>query len=371
MLIGIDASRVARDEKTGTENYSAYLIKSLAAIDRKNRYVLYFNKIPRFFEINQPNFSIRVLTAPRFWTQGRLAWECLLHPPDILFVPAHTIPAIRRPNLKTIITIHDLGAEFLAEYHRFPQKFYLTWSTKYAAINASHLIAVSNFTKKDLVTTLKVPSSRTTVVHEAADKNHFYPRDKDLIARTRAKYGLAGKYFLYVGTIQPRKNLVRLIQAFAQANITDTDLVLVGTKGWLYEDIYEAPKKFSVSNHARFLGYVDTEDLPTLYSGALGLAFPSLYEGFGLPILEAFACNCPVLTSNIGAMTEIAGDAALLVDPMDVSSIARGLSKLSSDPILRGKLIKKGEKRVEEFSWEKAAKETIKVFEKVFHSSKL
>ncbi|MEX0621389.1 MAG: glycosyltransferase family 1 protein [Candidatus Woykebacteria bacterium] len=366
MVIGIDASRSAREDKTGTENYSDNLVNALVGVDKKNRYVLYFNKIPPFLEITQPNVSVRILKAPRFWTQGRLAWECLISPPDILFVPAHTIPVIRRPGLKTVATIHDLGAEFLADYHKYPQKIYLNWSTKYVASAANHLIAVSKFTKKDLTTTLKVPSSRVSVVYEAVNMRHFYPRDKDLIARTRAKYGLAGKYFIYVGTIQPRKNLVRLIDAFAKAKLADTDLVLVGTKGWLHEDIYKAPGKFSVSNHTRFLGYVPDEDLPALYSGALGLTFPSLYEGFGLPILEAFACGCPVLTSGVGATAEIAEAAALLVDPLDTNDIAKGIKKLALDKVLRQGLREKGRERVVDFSWEKTAKETIKVFEKVY-----
>ncbi|MDP2721108.1 MAG: glycosyltransferase family 1 protein [bacterium] len=366
MVIGIDASRIAREEKTGTENYSINIIKALTSIDKKNRYVLYFNKLPRFFDISQTNVSTKILTLPRFWTQFRLAYECLVSPPDILFVPAHTIPVIRRPSLKTVVTVHDLGEEFLAAYHQFPQKIYLNWSTRYVAAHASHIISISKFTKEDLKTTLKVPSKRISVVYEGIDKELFYQRDKDLIARTRAKYGLAGKYFLYVGTIQPRKNLVRLIEGFAQANLSDTDLVLVGTKGWFYEDIYKAPEKFSVSNHVRFLGYVDNEDLPILYSGALGLTFPSLYEGFGLPILEAFACNCPVLTSNIGSMAEVADFAALLVDPLDVKDISFGLRTLAGDSKLREKMVEEGQKRAQDFSWEKAARETLRVFEKVY-----
>ena len=366
MVIGIDASRIAKEEKTGTENYSANIIKALTSIDKKNRYVLYFNKLPRFFDISQTNVSTKILTLPRFWTQFRLAYECLVNPPDILFVPAHTIPVVRRPSLKTVVTVHDLGEEFLAAHHQFPQKIYLNWSTRYVAAHASHIISISKFTKEDLKTTLKVPNRRISVVYEGVDKKLFYQRDKDLIARTRAKYGLAGKYFLYVGTIQPRKNLVRLIEGFARANLSDTDLVLVGTKGWLYEDIYKAPEKLSVSNHVRFLGFVENEDLAILYSGAVALAFPSLYEGFGLPIAEAFACNCPVLTSNIGAMNEVADFAALLVDPLDVKSISFGLKKLASDDKLRQKLIGKGQSRIQDFSWEKAARETLQVFERVY-----
>jgi len=365
MIIGIDASRAALDERTGTENYSYNLIKSLISIDRKNRYVLYFDKIPQFFEINQPNVSTRLIRAPRFWTQGRLAWECFIRPPDILFVPAHTIPLLRRPNLKTVVTIHDLGAEYLAEYHRFPQKIYLNWSTKYVASQATHLISVSNSTKKDLMATFSVPAKRISVVHEAVNTGHFFPRTKHEIAQTRAKYGLAGKYFLYVGTIQPRKNLFRLIEAFAKAKLEQTDLVLAGSRGWLNEEIYKAPEKFNISNHVRFLGFVPDEDLPALYSGAIGTTFPSLYEGFGLPILEAFACGCPVLTSEGGATEEVAENAAILVDPKDAKKITNGIKKLAGNQKFRQELIKKGLSRVKDFSWEKSAQEVLNVFERV------
>ena len=369
MEIGIDASRVSRDDKTGTENYSENIIKALARVDKKNRYVLYFNKIPRFFEIGQTNFSTRVLPLTRFWTQGRLAFECFLRPPDILFVPAHTLPVIRRPNLKTIVTVHDLGVRFLAEYHRFPQKIYLNWSTEYIAKFATHLISISKYTKKDLISTLKVPSKRISVVHEGVDQRIFYPRAKEGIAQVKVKYGLTKRYLIYVGTIQPRKNLIRLIAAFAKAKLRETDLVLVGSQGWLTNEINNAPKKFSISERVLFLGYVENEELAALYSGALALTFPSLYEGFGLPILEAFATNCPVLTSGLGAMAEVSGGAALLVHPENEDDITAGLIKIVKDKVTRGSFVKKGAQRVNDFSWEKAARETLRVFEKVYEGA--
>lgn len=366
MLIGIDASKVAREDKTGTENYSANLIRALSAIDKKNRYLLYFNKIPQFFEIGQPNFSSKIIQSPRFWTQVRLAIECIISPPDILFVPAHTIPLIRRPGLKTVVTIHDLGAEYLAEYHKFPQKIYLNWSTKFASSFATHIITDSNSTKSDLIKKFGVSPNRISTVYLGVDKKVFQPRSSDEIERTRLFYGLKKKYFLYVGTIQPRKNLVRLIEAFSKTNLKHYDLVIAGSAGWLYDDIYEAPKKFGIDNNVKFLDYVPVKDLPTLYCGALALLFPSLYEGFGLPILEAFACNCPVVTSKVTATAEVAGEAAILVDPLKVGEITRAVSRIASESDLRKKLIEKGKKRVNDFSWEKTAAETLKVFEKVY-----
>ena len=366
MLIGIDASRIAAEDKTGTENYSYNLIKSLAKIDKSNRYVLYFNQPPQFFEIGQPNFAVKILKAPRFWTQGRLAFECLIRPPDVLFVPAHTIPVVRRPGLTTLVTVHDLGAEFLREYHQFPQKLYLNWSTNYIAKNATHLIAVSEATKKDLMTTYKLRSSTISVVHEGVNREAFHPCSEAEIQKVRGKYGLVRNYVLFVGTVQPRKNLVRLIEAFAKARQKNLDLVIAGSRGWLSDEIYSAPAKFGVEKPVKFLGYVDSEDLPALYSGSLFLAFPSLYEGFGLPILEAMSCETPVLTSKIGATAEVALESAFLVDPNDTDEIATAIVKLAVNPNLREKLSQKGRERASNFSWEKTARETLKVFEKVY-----
>jgi len=213
--------------------------------------------------------------------------------------------------------------------------------------------------------TLKVPSNRISVVYEGVDKDIFKLKKSYEIDEVKARYGLPEKYFLYVGTIQPRKNLARVIEAFAQADLKNTKLVLAGEKGWLSDDIYNLPEKLSIENRVKFLGFVPTEDLPALYGGALALVFPSLYEGFGLPILEAFSCRCPVLTSDLGAMAEIAGRATLLVNPKKVDEISIGLKKLSLEPDLRKKLALEGTNRAELFNWEKTAAETLKVFEQV------
>lgn len=366
MHVGIDASRITTDERSGTENYTLRLVESISVTDKKNRYTLYFNQLPRFFEITQKNISTRHIPLTYLWTQVRLALECLTKPPEILFVPAHTIPVIRRPKLKTIVTVHDLGAEFLEAYHRFPQKIYLNWSTQYIARHATHIIAVSNSTKKDLMDTLKVPSSRISVVYEGVDHKFFYRRDAQEVRKVRLKYGLDSKYLLFVGTIQPRKNIIKLIQAYAKLQNRKVDLVLVGKPGWLYDEIYKAPKKYSVSSFVKFLGFVSEEDLPSLYSGSEAFVLPSLYEGFGLPILEAMACEVPVITSNTSSMPEVSGDNALLVKPNDVNDISHNLSRILNEEDLRLKLKDKGREWSRKFSWEKTAKETIRVFEKVY-----
>lgn len=364
MKIGIDASRIARSEKSGTENYSLNLIKALAKIDQENYYVLYFNELPSFFEISQPNFASRVIPASRFWTQLRLATELVLHPVDLLFVPAHTLPVLKRPGIRTVVTIHDLGAEYLANYHKYPDRIYLNWATRFAARFSDQIIAVSKATKADLRKRLGTDPRKINVVYEGVNREFYYKRDLAEVEIVRKKYGLRKKYLLFVGTIQPRKNLLRLIEAFAKTHL-GLDLVLAGQTGWLYGEILAAPKKFRIEEKVKFLGFVPSEDLPALYSGATAFVFPSLYEGFGLPILEAMACGLPVLTSNLSSLPEIAGGAALEVDPYKISDIAQGLITITNKTNLRESLIAKGQERVANFSWEKTAQETLAVFEKV------
>lgn len=340
MLIGIDASRAFIKEKTGTENYSYNLIQKLIEIDRKNHYVLYTRE-------NIP--------WPRFWTQGGLALECLRHPPDLLFIPAHTMPVIRRPSLKVVVTIHGLEYQYLPQYYKFPQKLYLNKSTEYAVHNASHLIAVSQWTKSQLVEKLGAKPEKITVVYEGVSQGSAVPEE-----------GLP--YILFVGTIQPRKNLVRLIEAFSKLQARDQvlNLIIAGKKGWMYENILAAPKKFGVGKRVKFLGYVSDEELASLYQNALFFVLPSLCEGFGLPVLEAMRLGCPVIASKAGALPEVVGDSGLLVDPYKVEEIAGAMKLMTKNSDLREALREKGFHQVRKFSWQKAARETIKVFEKVY-----
>lgn len=366
MHIGIDASRVAEDSRTGTENYTFNLIEALKKIDKVNKYTLYFNKLPQYFEINQQNVSTRLIPMKRLWTQARLAVECLFNPPDILFVPAHTLPIIRLPKVRTVVTIHDLGAEFLAEYHQFPQKLYLNWSTKYAARNADQLIAVSKSTQRDLIARLGAKKEKISVIYEGVDQDFFQKNSHEETSAIKAKYGLNKPYLLFVGTIQPRKNLELLIEAFARVKNTDLELVIAGKPGWLYETIYLSPEKNKVKDKVKFLGFIPTDDLPPVYSGALAFVYPSLYEGFGLPLLEAMACSCPIIASNSSSIPEVVGDAALLFDPNNKDQIVKSIRTIIKDSDLRADLAQKANRQVKKFTWEKAAEETLKVFEKVY-----
>ena len=367
MKVGIDASKISISQKTGTENYSYNLIRELISLDKTNEYMLYLREDPPEFVTASPNATFKKIPLPRLWTQAGLASEVLFNPPDVLFIPAHTMPVVHRPGLKTVVTIHDLGAEFLKEYHQFPQKIYLNKSTEFVAKFATHLIAVSEATKNDLMTKLGVSPDRITVVYEAWDRELFHVPTRSEIQSVRSKYRLDNDFLIFVSTIQPRKNLERLIEAFAKARI-GLDLVLVGKPGWLSESIYLAPQKFGVSDRVKFLGHVPNQDLPGLYGGSKALVFPSLYEGFGIPVLEAMACGTVVLTSNSTSLPEVGGEAAYYVDPNDTDSIKNGIEEIVTKDKIRHQLLLNAIKQVQKFSWEKAAKETLKVLEKTYEN---
>jgi len=386
MLVGIDASRAQVSQRTGTENYSQNLIFALSKIDLRNSYRLYLQKRDKEFENLPTNFEKKVIAMPRFWTQIGLSLEVLKNPPDLLFIPAHTLPIIRRPNLKTIVTIHDLGAEFLPGFHTFFGREYLLFSTKYAVKNATALIAVSWATKKDLIEKLGADSEKIFVIHEGVDHERFkIQSEKGRVDKVLKKYKICQPYFLFVGTIQPRKNIEKLIQAFAlivkgrmpskikypkSYSPSSLQLIIVGKRGWLAEEIYRAPKKFGVEGKVRFLGYVDSSDLPAIYSGCLAFVLPSLFEGFGLPVLEAMACGAPVILSKTSSLTEVGGNAALYISPNDVNQLADSMYKVL-DPDLREKIAAKSLIQAKKFSWEKCATQTLEVFEKVGRSKTL
>lgn len=343
MLIGFDGSRAFVTGRTGTENYSYQLLAALAKIDKKNKYIVYIRPRVKVGDDWPINFEFKVISWQGLWTQGGLALQTFKDPLDVLFVPAHTLPLIRKPGLKTVITVHDLGSEYLPDMHQLKQRLYLSFMQKHQLQTATKIIAVSKSTKVDLTARIGISPEKIKVIYEGFDKTLFKP------ARNASPYK---NYFLFVGTIQPRKNLERLIEAVAK---TDKILVIVGSKGWMSEKIYKLPKKLGIEERVKFLGYVPDRDLPALYSGAIALTFPSLFEGFGLPILEAQACGCPVLTSNVSSMPEIAGKKAIYVDPYDVNDIVKGLEKVQG--------AKADLENIKRFSWEKCAEETLKVLE--------
>ena len=359
MLIGIDASRATRARRTGTENYALHLIRGLLALGQSHRYRLYFNQPPPpgLFP-PAPNWEPRVIPFPRLWTHVRLSWEMVRQPPDVLFVPAHVLPVIR-PR-RSLVTVHDLGYRYYPAAHRPLDRFYLDLSTRYHVHAASHILADSQATRNDLVREYNADPTRITVVYPGVDETLKRVDDPVTIAAVRKKYGIHSEYVLYVGTLHPRKNLVRLIEAFSLLK-SEVKLVIAGQKGWLYNRIFTRVRELGLEQRVIFPGYVADVDLPALLSGARVFVFPSLYEGFGFPVLEAMACGVPVLCSNASSLPEVAGDAALLVDPLDVKAWGVALERALTDENLRSELISQGYAQVRRFSWPRAAEETLRI----------
>jgi glycosyltransferase involved in cell wall biosynthesis len=368
MLIGIDASRIARPQRTGTEAYSLHLIRALVEVGRDCRFRLYSPAPLPSGSVkvdSKTGSEVRVIPFPRLWTHLRLAWEISRHTPDVMLVPAHVMPVVCP--VATVVTVHDLGYLYYPQAHRRFDRWYLDRTTRRHARLAAHIIADSRATCSDLVDRYQADPKRISVVYPGHDESLCRIEDPEVIAAAKSRYGIDSDYLLYLGTLQPRKNLVRLVEAFArlQPPADDIQLVLAGKKGWLYDELFACVKRLGLEGRVIFPGYVGDEDKAALLSEAVALVYPSLYEGFGLPVLEAMACGTPVLTSNVSSLPEVAGHAALLVDPLDVESMAARISHIMMDGDLRRVLIERGYQQVHKFSWTEAAHQVLEVLESV------
>ena len=377
MLIGLDASRAARAKRTGTETYALELIKALGKLaGPRYRFRLYTPHPPQHTDWPDSAYmETRIIPWPRLWTHLRLAAELRQHPPDVLFVPAHVLP-VYCP-VPALVTVHDLGYIHYPEAHRPFDRRYLNWSTRRHTHVARHIIADSLATKDDLVEIYGADPERITVVYLGRDENLAPVTDPEIINQAKVRYHIKGDYLLYLGTLHPRKNLVRLVEAFQMAvqalsqnkgeqpfaPTNSLQLVIAGQKGWLYDEIFARVQALGLEERVIFPGYVADKDKPALLSGALAYVFPSLYEGFGLPVLEAMACGTPVLTSNVSSLPEVAGEAALLVNPHQTAEIANGLTQLIRDASLRQQLVERGFRQIESFSWDKAAGQILEIIE--------
>jgi glycosyltransferase involved in cell wall biosynthesis len=373
MRIGIDASRALRAQRTGTERYALEIIRHLMALPQagQHQWRLYVDHQPTSDEPwacgeVPSNVELRVLPARRMWTHRALAAEMRRHPPDVLFVPSHVLPLVLPPRKlpPAVVTVHDLGYHYFPTAHPWQQRLYLDWGTRWSVAAATRVIAISHATAGDLTRLLGTSEAKIRVVHEGA--NALPMPNAEAIAELRARFGLVRPYWLYLGTLQPRKNLARLISAYEQLcrqYEPKFDLVLAGNAGWLSQGIVAQAQQSQQAERIHLTGFVADGDLPALVAGARAFAFPSLYEGFGLPILEAQLLGVPVMTAKGSSLPEVAGDAALYVDPTDVEAIAHAMLRLSQDEVLRQQLITAGHRNVQRFSWAKAAAETPAVLE--------
>jgi glycosyltransferase involved in cell wall biosynthesis len=362
MRIGIDASRAFVAEPTGTERYSHEVITRLLELPeaKQHEWILY-TKFP-IFKYQFPN-NVQVTQIPMkyLWTQVGLAMRTWMDGLDVLWVPAHTLPALRKLGIKTVVTIHGLEYEWLPAYENLLQRWYLPLSTRYAVLGARKIIAVSEFTKRQLVERLGASPAKIEVVYEGITESRRVEEHES--KRILKKFKLKNKkYILFIGTVQPRKNLERLIEAFSSLGPQESDisLVIAGKLGWGYKEILAAPNRFGVEGRVVFTGYISDVERYTLLANARVYVQPSITEGFGLPVLEAMGAKVPVASSNGGALVEVVGDAGLLFDPYVIEDMKNKIELA----MRRGKLITKGLKRARNFDWKKASLKTYNILTK-------
>jgi glycosyltransferase involved in cell wall biosynthesis len=365
LRIGIDASRAVVSRPTGVENYAYHVLREMLALERPHEYTLYLRrKTPVVDGASEPNLRQRVVRPARLWTHLGLSYEMLRRPPDVLFVPAHVLP-VYRPR-RCVVTVHDLGYLYYPEAHTLTRRWYLHLSTAYHVRVATRLIADSEATKADLVKWYGADPAKIAVVHLAVGDAYRPVHEEDALGGVRARYAGGGDYLLYLGTVQPRKNVGGLLEAYATLRgqmANAPALVIAGKRGWLAAPIYARAEQLGLLGAVRFVDYVPQEELPALLSGALALVFPSFYEGFGLPALEAMACGTAVVAANSSSLPEVVGDAGLLVDPHDSEALAAAIQQVVEDTAVRTELRARGLARAAAFTWRRCAEETLRVLE--------
>lgn len=364
MIIGIDASRATVRQRTGTEGYSLHIIRGMIEQGTEHRFRLYFrDDPPADLFPDQGNVEIDVIRHRRLWTHMALRQRVKRNRPDVLFVPAHVIPWPSVDPVPSVVTAHDLGYLHYPDTHPLIERLYLDWSTRHSANAARRVIAVSHATKHDLVTLNGIPSEKIQVVHSGIDNQLRPVENPHVIAALRQRLNIDGSYVLHVGRVTARKNLGRLVEAFAQLRdaLPDLKLVLAGRDVGGHGDVMKQIKRFDLAERVILPGYVADDDLAALFSGAAVYAFPSLYEGFGFPALEAMACGTPVVCANTSSLPELVGDAALSVAPTDVVALAEAIQRVITDEGLRNVLIARGLERAKQFTWDSASKATLEV----------
>jgi len=365
MIIGIDASRANKPNKTGTEWYSWHLIEELKKIaSESDKFRLYTNELltGELGILLSVNWQEKILKWPPkyLWTQIRLWWELLLNPPDVLLVPAHTIPLLPiRRKVKVLVNVHDVGFKRSPELYKPIQVWYHDLTMKRIKSRADLIITISEFSKKEIIDLYGVKPERIKVVYLGFDDSVYHEQQETDIAVTLKKYDLAEPYLLYVGRLEKKKNIGNIVKAFvlAREHHEDLKLVLAGSSGNQYDEIKKIISDLKLEKEIILPGYVAQEDLPQLMAGAKAFLFPTLYEGFGLPILEAMACGTPVITSNTLPHTEVGGNAAIYADPQSPEALSDAIIKVLENSDFRRKVAESGVLRSKEFSWKKTAEE--------------
>jgi len=374
MKIGIDVTS-AVTQGGGIGRYTRELAQALIAADGDNEYHFFSAKQPAHLPVPEPIptaanafyhpaplderwlyrlwYRLR-LPLPVQWVTGQLD---LFHSPDFVLPPVSG-------NIPTLLTVHDLS--FIHFPHVFPARLvaYLNQVVPWSINRASHILADSQATKDDLIHIWRISADKITVLYSGVNETFQPVTEKTRLTAVRRKYNLGdAPYILSVGTVQPRKNYQMLIRAFqpVAANYPH-NLVIAGGKGWLYDEMLAEVEKQNLNGRVHFIGFVDDADLPTLYSAATLFALPSLYEGFGLPLLEAMACGVPVLTSNVSSLPEVVGETAVQLPPAQENVWTQAMLNLLTDPALRTRMIASGYRQARHFSWDKSAQQLLQIY---------
>jgi glycosyltransferase involved in cell wall biosynthesis len=362
MNIAIQAADLDDARIDGTRVYLMQLLRRFGSIAPEHAWHLYhrgeFNSELAPPEL--PNYVIHQVSAPAYWTQTRFAWEMWRLKPNHLFMPVQTLPFWLPGKVRTTVTIHDLAFKFFPNH--FPERDVrrLNWFTDYAVQYADKLIAVSEATKKDILAHYPdVSEDKIRVIYHGFDGTLFgRPAPADILTRFRIR---PRNYLLYVGAIQPRKNLTVLFEAFERVKkiYPEAQLVLAGEKAWLWEDILKEVERYSFGEDIIFTGKVSFQDLAALYQNARMFIFASLYEGFGIPVLEAMASGTPVICANNSSLPEVGDAAVLYFDALNVLELTTHIRTLWEDSMISQALVTKGREHIQRFSWDKCAQETL------------
>lgn len=365
MRVGIDYTSAAR-QRAGIGRYTRSLINALARLDTTNHYTLFIpgdarylddaRAFPKNFRLTRAPLNERYMVA--LWQRGRvpLPIELLTGSSDVFYSPDFVLAPSRAR--KQVLTVHDLSFKRMPETTVPNLKWYLDGAVPRSVARADLVLADSDATRRDLIELFRTPPDRVQTLYSGYDAMFHPITDETELQRVRAAHKLEKPFLVHVGTIEPRKNIARLIEAYARLpQRREIDLVIAGGRGWMYDEIEAAPQKFGVSESVRFLGFTPDADLPALYSLAELVAYPSLYEGFGLPVLEAMACGAAVVTSNNSSIPEVAGDAAVMIDAHDTDAIAGAMQRVLDDRKWRAALQEKGIRQARKFSWDKSARE--------------
>jgi len=377
MRIGIDYT-AAVHQGAGIGRYTRNLVRTLARLDADNEYCLFvagrrgkgdgWGPWPANFRVRSVPLSDRWLHI--LWQRLRvpLPVQAITGPLDLFHSPDFVLPPVGRT--PAILTVHDLSFMRVPEFFVPGFRQYLEGAVGWAVKRARHILADSESTRRDLVELLAVEPERVTVLYPGVESRFRPVQDEQSLARVRARYELPERFILGLSTLQPRKNFEGLIEAYRRlltgrgsgAGIADLYLVIVGGQGWMYEDALALVERRGLSERVRFTGFAEDQDLPAIYSLASVFAFPTWYEGFGLPVLEAMACGTPVVAADNSSLPEVVGEAGLLVDAADADGLAEAIAQLVLDGALRERLIRAGFKQAQRFRWEDSAQQLLKIY---------